>query len=297
MPINNDELEGSPSIVMDRTGGSAKRIFKIAWEDIGLAILEVFPGALFGYPYTASLPGFPWLRATRMSIDAFDPNRPTGTNQVINTYPAGAKIVVDYEPLKFPDAVDNDTPAEDDKPKDPSGQDITFLEHRVTFGGEYLTWPNNGVRWDKAADGTGYSPGTDKKHQVFEDINVGIVIPTIEHELTWNYVAGASVPWRGIRNCLGKVNTDQYIKVPPECLLFSGATAERSYSTVGIPAWKLTYRFSEKCYNYPVPAGQVAQGWNHFLRPGTGKFEKLVRRDGTGVYQSARFRQLYGGLP
>lgn len=385
MALIYDELEGSPSFVMDREGGSAKRIIKVAWSDIGRAILEVFPGAAFGYPYTASVPGFPWLRASRMSIDPWNPEHPTGTGQSMNTYPAGAKIVVDYTPYKWPDRDATDTPAGANS----DIQDVTFLEHKINFGGEYLTWPNNGVRWAKSADdaetfdplsGKVDAAKADKLFKVFEDVNVGITIPTIEHSLTWNYVRFP--PWQGIRNCLGKVNSAVHMNCQPETLLFTGATAERTYSTQGSPTWKLEYRMSEKCLNYPlrtrfklvnlvVTAGglgyevgdtlaftggtgkwaevavdtvnavtgavtgasfrdpgayftvptrpqavatitgmgagcslsagfrvkdvEPAEGWNHFLRPETGRFEKMVRKDGTSIYRGVPFRQLYGG--
>lgn len=384
MPMTYDELEGSPSFVMDREGGSAKRTIKVAWSDIGRAILEVFPGAAFGYPYTAAVPGFPWLRASRMSIDPWNPEGMTGNNESMNTYPSGAKIVVDYTPYKWPDRDATDTPAGANS----DIQDVTFLEHKINFGGEYLTWPNNGIRW--AFDTSGeqsyeYNKGKvdaaklDIKFKVFEDVNVGITIPTLEHSLTWNYVRFP--PWNGLRNCLGKVNSVKHMNCVPETLLFTGATAERTYSTQGSPTWKLEYRMSEKIMNYPlrlrfklinliVTAGgagyavgdrvsftggtgkwatvlvtainvngaitgaqfidsgayftvpvrpqsvatetgigigaamsagfrvkdtEPAEGWNHFLRPETGRFEKMVRKDGTSIYRAAAFRQLYGG--
>jgi len=389
MPMTYEELAASPTFVMDRDGGSAQRIVKVAWEDIGRAILEVFPGAAFGYPYTASIPGFPWLRAQRMTIGPWDGEHPTGHGESMNTYPNGAKIVVDYEPNTWPEPDFGDGP---DGP-DSDIKDITFLEQQITFGGEYLTWPNNGVRWDKDADGNAtYGSGGggggagDKQFKVFEDINVGVVVPTIEHSMTWHYVRRP--PWVGIRNCLGKVNSVRHMGCEPETLLFNGCTASRTYSTQGLPTWKLEYRLSEKCYNYPLQlersssgvqivnggtgyavgdilsavggigrplkvrvtaidemtgrilgvggialvtggayttipnAGggpfnlfggsgtgatafdafgtsriQDAQGWNHFLRPTTGRFERMVRKDGSGVYGGAQFRQLYGGRP
>jgi hypothetical protein len=387
MAMTYEELENSPSISMDRDGGSARRVVKVAWDDIGRAILEIFPGAAFGYPYTASLPGFPWLRAQKMQIDPWDGSHPTGTGQVMNTYPNGAKITVEYAPNKWPDQEFDDGPDQGEL------KDITFLEQRITFGGEYLTWPNNGVRWADAAPGAGvsgsagqYAPGQegDKNFQVFEDINVGVVVPTIEHSMTWNFVRRP--PWAGIRACLGKVNSAQHMNCVPETLLFNGCTAERTYSTAGSPTWKLEYRLSEKLYNAPLiaekalsnfgifaggtgyRAGDIlfivggvgqkayirvdtvnaitgavvlttvvnsgsystipnpgggpfslagsltgtgatgvdpwagrkvshAQGWNHFMRPNTGRFERMVRKDGTGVYRSTNFRQLYGGRP
>lgn len=386
MPINYEELEGSPAIVMDREGGSGRRVFKVAWSDIGRAITEIFPGAAFGYPYTASIPGFPWLRASRMDIAPWNAEGMTGNNESMNTYPSGARITVDYMPFKWP---------ETDATEGPAGansdiQDITFLEHKINFGGEYLTLPNNGVRWNEDAAGNNtfvpeggkaYPALADKNFRVFEDVNVGITLPTVEHALSWNYVRRP--PWTGIRNCLGKVNSQIHMNSQVETLLFTGASAERSYSTTGLPIWKLEYRISERCLNFPlrgifrinaltVVAGgagyqigdrvvlnggegkptratvtavggggaitalnvasfgsyytvptfpnlvgtetgsgggatvrgvprrsstESAQGWNHFMRPETGRFEKMVRKDGTSIYRGAKFRQLYGGAP
>ncbi len=387
MAVPYEELAASPSFVMDRDGGSAVRTVRVAWSDIGRVILEVFPGALFGYPYTASVPGFPWLRAQKMSIDPWNPEHPSGHDPVMNTYPGGAKITVEYAPNKFPDNDQSDGPAGN------SLQDITFLEQKINFGGEYLTWPNNGVRWENNVNGAelrAYLPGggggqvpavPEKNFQVFEDIQVGVVIPTIEHTLNWKYVRFP--PWVGIRNCIGKVNIEPFMGCHIETLLFSGASASRTYSTQGSPTWSLEYRLTEKCYNAPVrntlglgnvqvtTAGtgyaigdrlrfvggngtpsefrvtalfgasgilaveiinrgayytvpdrpnrvfsvtgmgsgaeisgafnfvrqEPAFGWNHFLRPQTGKFERMVRKDGTGVYQSTQMRQIFGGLP
>lgn len=305
--VSYEELQGSPTIKMNREGGGAQRTLLVAWGDIGRAILEVFPGAAFGYPYTASFPGFPWLRAQEMNIEPWNPENPTGNGFHINTYPNGAKITVDYAPNKFEE--------DDTGPDEKEREKITFLEHKVSIGGEYLTWPNNGVRWEQAfGTSTGevstsipsYDPADDKKFQVFEDINVGMVIPTIEHSITWHYVE--LPPWTGMRNCVGKVNAEKFGRVDPECMLFLGAEASRGYSNFGNVGWTVELRLSEKCMNYPttktvtkngkrVQVKEVPQGWNHFLRPGTGKFERMVRRDGTGVYQSAKFRQLFGGRP
>lgn len=385
MPIAYEELGGSPRIVMNREGGNARRIVKIAWSDIGRAILEIFPGAAFGYPYTASMPGFPWLRAATMDIEPFDPDNPTGTGQIMNTYPTGAKVTVGYETLKWPDP---NSSKFDNGPDNGDLNDVTFLEQRLTFGGEYLTWPNNGVKWAKdvngnvpAGSGGAGAGGAVPAVVVYQDVNVGVVIPTIEHELTWNYVAFP--PWSAIRSCLGKVNGDVHMNCFPETLLFNGAVAERTYSILGAPTWKLTYRISEKCYNYPIgatrglsavgvsaagrgytvndvltilggtgtaatvtvtavngaggvtgvvinsignygllgipgspaptaggtgtgatmscsfllPIRSEVKGWNHFLRPNTGQFERMLRKDGTGIYQFATFASLYGTGP
>jgi hypothetical protein len=230
-----------------------------------------------------------------MDIGPWDSGNPRDAGGIAR-YPGGAKITVRYEPLP---QIDLDPAQDDDGPGGEEGSDggvegVTFLEHQVSIGGEYLTFPNNGVRWDKSEASETVGSASDKRVQVFEDIQVGVVVPAIEHTLTWNYVRFP--PWFGMRSCIGKANQTRIMGAPPETLLFLGASANRSYSTVGAPNWKLEYRFVEKCQNFPVAAGQEAHGWNHFLRPNTGRFERMKRKDGTPVYPLVEFRQLFGAI-
>jgi len=289
--IPYEELEGSPTITMDRKGGSAERKLRIAWSNIGAAILEVFPGAIFGYPYNAQMPGFPWLRAQSMRIEPWDPKnpRPDSFGLGTNSYPGGgALLTINYAPNEFDD---NQTSTDKKNP-----ENVVFLEQSIAVSGEFLTWPNQGVRWETGTEGSAFIAGNnDKRWVVNEDIKVGIVIPMLDHTLTWNYVK--SPPWDAIRNCIGKVNQDAFNGCAPETLLFLGATASRSFSTIGFPWWKLGYKFAEKCMNAPLKPKDVPQGWNHFLRPNGAntKFERLVKANGDPVYALTRFRQLFGG--
>lgn len=291
MAVPYEEFEGSPTLTMDRKGGHGQRILKIAWDHIDAAILELFPGALFGYPNNASMPGFPWLRCQSVGIAPFDPANPKlTTNGLTARYPeGGALLTVNYAPNEW----DNN----DAGPGEPaSNQSLTFIEQRCSISGEFLTWPGQGVRWAKGTDGSDFSGSpTDKRYAVSEDIKVGILIPIIEHEITWNYVR--KPPWYAIRDCLGRVNELTYMDAPAECLLFLGAGASRALSTTGSPLWKLTYKFQEKCYNFRLlkARGTEPQGWNHFLRPNgiNTKFERLIRANNAPIYGLADFKPLF----
>lgn len=291
MAVVFQELEGSPQLTFDRKGGSATRTLLIAWRDINRAVLELFPGALTGFPLTASYPGARWLRAQEVKIEPFDPQSPLGTG-AINTYPGGAKLTISYAPNEWDDE-DQEPPGDDD------GEDLTFLTHRVTVGGEYLTWPNQGVRWEVGSGGQPSLANNDKRVGVMDNIQVGIICPTIEHEITHNYVARPS--WRGIRACVGRVNKRTIFGAPPECLLYLGCNAQREFTSKGTTGWTLTHRFSEKNNG----TADAPFGWNHFLRPkeDSAEFERLCKKktdpsDPTAkepIYPLINFRGIFGG--
>src|SRR4051794_31815863 len=71
MPVNYEELPGSPSFEMDRKGGQGKRTVKINWNDLLAFLEELFPSPATGYLYGAVFPGLPWLVATRVAVQPF----------------------------------------------------------------------------------------------------------------------------------------------------------------------------------------------------------------------------------
>lgn len=301
MAVAYEELAGSPTLTMDRQGGTAKRVVKIAWADIEPFLFEVFPFGNVGFPLTASFPGYRWLRAQSVDVEAFDPENPNGQSEAVNRYDTGgARVTINYAPNSTEDGEENQG--------DMDGADeIVFLENEVNVTGEYLIWPNQGVRWelngagdyvsckggdsDEFAGATGY----DRNVQVSEEIRVGIIIPMIEHSLTWNYVRRP--PWIAIRETIGCVNNNKWAGADPETLLFTGVTASRQTTSRGVKAWKVNYKFQEKCVNYPVPAGEDAIGWNHFLRP-LGKETRWDRLQYgpscRNIYRRRNFRKLFG---
>ncbi len=309
MPVAYDELGGSPTLTMDRKGGTGKRVFKINWGDIKAAITEVFPSTRFGWLNSAAMPGYPWLRAQSLDIEPWDAENPAGTNDIINRYLGGAKMTVNYAPNTF------EEPEDSTDGEKPGAEEIVFLDNEISVSGEYLTWPNQGVRWERNASAAGeidragcvaegaavLASGTPiaRSNQVSEEIKVGIIIPLLEHSLTWNQVP--RVPWAAIRSTMGRVNKLTWAGSPPGTLLFAGATASRQTTQFGAKAWKLTYKISEK--NLPKPksgAGSLpadpAIGWNHFLRPiGTWtRWDRLMYGPNCQlVYPEADFSALF----
>ena len=314
MPVIYQELEGSPKITMNREGGSATRVVLINWGDINNFILEVFPKGNFGFPLTASFPGYRWLRAQSIDIEPWFAEAPRGYGEPVNVYVSGARVTVNYAPNKIDDV-----------------EEQTFVEQEISSSAEFLTWPNQGVRWQTTPSGEVVAcgqyvgkPGTistsdiDKRKSTLlsEEIKVGIVIPIIERTMTWHYVTNP--PWVNIRNCLGKLNDRTWQGAPKETVLFGGFSASRQTTSLGIKAWKLTYKFQEKCLNYPVPKpykklkdGQMVtvtpepEGWNHFLRPMglKSRFDRVIYEQVDenekyvckSPYQLADFRKLFRG--
>lgn len=310
MAVAYEELAGSPTLVLDRDGGSAQRVVKIAWNQVKAFGLEVFPAGNLGFPLTASFPGFPWLRAQSMKVEPWNPEKPDGNGGTINTYTVGgAKVTIDYAPNKTEDGEKGDNPGDAD-----GADEIIFLENEINFGGEYLVWPNQGVRWESKPDlnadgsisvvacegqnGVVLSPSYKKDVQVSEEIRVGIIIPTIEHSMTWNRVL--QVPWNGIRTTLGKVNKLKWAGALPETMLFIGCQASRQTSNQGAKLWKLNYKFHEKCINFPIneKKKEVPIGWNHFFRPlgAKSRWDRLLYGpECRTIYQSADFGRLFRG--
>lgn len=106
------------------------------------------------------------------------------------------------------------------------------------------------------------------------------IAPNFEHTLSFNMVAYP--PWTAIRRCIGKVNAYTYTfplasgTGPAETLLFSGLNASHDMTQLGTAPYKLEYKLSEKNANAFDPLGNPF-GWNHFVRPESGEYERLLR--------------------
>lgn len=279
-PALYEELEGSPVLTYTRgKGGTAKQMFRMPWEQVDDFLALIFPspyisGTRIIIPPARIYPDKLWMVAKSTDIEPFDPMSPSGLFQAPNYYPGGAKVTVNYETPEF----DQSNPTNDG----PAGNDtVTFVTYKVSVGGEFLTYPSNSLRWDQPSDTTLVdSPGaplSPRYLSVGDDTQAAVIIPLLEHTLTWTQVAFP--PWRAIRTCLGKVNAYNFCGTPPETLLFMGCEASRDVTNQGIRCWNLEYKFAEKNqnpYNLNDP-----QGWNHFLRPdglSAGLFMRMRKR-------------------
>lgn len=279
MAVIYEELEGSPTVTMDWRGGSAQRVVLIDWNDIAAFFLELFPNPYNGWG-SAAFPGYPWLVVDKAAVAPFDPSAPSGHGEDPNVFPGGARVTVDYLPYKqVLQNADKSGPGGD---KGSSGglnsADQAFVTHKVSVGGEFITWPAHNLQWqDAALTGVSDDYKPPKEFAVSGDVTASVVMPLIEHTISWAQVAWP--PWTAIRQCLGKVNAYEFAGAPPGTLLFMGAEASRELTPTGIKAWHLDYKLSEKNYNVMNPAQPM--GWNYFLRPdgqNAGTFQLLYRR-------------------
>jgi hypothetical protein len=283
IPTWYEELENSPSITMDRRGGSAQRVVRIAWDDINAFFLELFPNPYNGWG-TAIFPGYPWLVVDRVRVEPFDP-APRGLNEEINYFPGGARVTVDYAPPERDPSLQGGAQGDKSGPGagpgstgGNTGSDQAFVTHKVSVGGEFITWPSKNLQWQDPAKGSAqWDPAPAKEFEVSGDTSAAVVMPLIEHTISWAQVLWP--PWLAIRQCLGRVNAYEFAGAPPGTLLFLGAEASRELTPTGIKAWQLDYKFSEKNYNALNPARPM--GWNYFLRSdgaNAGTMQLLYRK-------------------
>jgi hypothetical protein len=299
MSVSVEELEGSPKIKIDRSGGSATRTFKLAWADVPVFFTELFPNPLAGYPAVAWVPGYSWMLAQSAEAEPFDPTKPGGVNVGSDiTYSDTARVTVQYGPPEMdqqqqPGGASGEEGGGGDKSgpggdqgatggeKGSTNQPVTLLEHSVSVGAEFLTISNLALTWETG----GAVPNP--------TVRAGQLQPTMEHQVTWNNVF--QPPWDKIRSCVGCVNFSTFLGAPAECVLFLGSDANRNITNQGQKAWTLKYKFSEK-------NDDDGKGWNHFYRAdargGVAKSKLKIKGGGGGgvgglIYQKATFTSLF----
>lgn len=285
MGVFAEELEGSPTIDMDRGGGSAMREFLIPYDSLFPFLTEVFPTDPYtGYTDAASFPApLTWLVADSVKV------RPFGRMHGLQEVPAKYdffKVSIGYKYSQVdwkmasgggldpsgPGGADGSTGGQG------AGQGVKWVTHKIRIGGEFIILPLDAIEWEFPFQG---------KKEV-TDITAGKLVPLIEHTLQWSYVDRP--PWDNIRDCVGRVNTVKFAGAPEECMLFLGAEATREYALDATSYWNLQYSFSEKNNGTKF----VPYGWNHFLRPKTGEWERLVRKtNGEGIYDKVDMKKLF----
>lgn len=269
MAVEYEELEGSPKLKITKEGQSAQRVLRVAWDDIDDFVSETF-GIIYGAGETTvrqppvPFPGKPWLFPESIDIEPMDGENPRGTGPDGScSYPhAGARVTVGYKTLDFED---------DDEP---------YLSIRTSVGAEFLTLPKAGLKWDVTVDGL---------TSVSDEVAAGLLVPTIEHQLTLHRVA--VVPWDSIRAAIGRVNSSVYSGVPAECLLFCGCELSREVGLEGAKHWQIDYRFSERVV---IDTNGDIAGWNHFYREAgaSSGFYRLETAAGDPIYRLASFAGL-----
>lgn len=304
MTVDFDEIQGSPKFDYGPDGWTAVREGYTAWTDIDTFIAELLaPTITAGQtPIQGAPKSFPTNTNLRVANIHIEPEltSQTGPNanedfETLISYQR-AKWTIRYETQRgsFPN---NENEALEE------GDPVPFLSHRWSAGGEFLTLNNSGLEWSTDSGA------------VSEDVNAGLLIPTIEHQITWERVVRP--PFNGIRATLGKVNEARGSfatgTIYKETLLFVGAELERQVMSDGKRAWKVAYRFSERAVEatdtgsdsiQAIVSGAVETttigGWNHFYRQLDGKtgFYRLAKKlegDVTDafIYPLANFAALF----
>lgn len=264
--LEYEELAGSPTFSATPDGMSATQIYKMGIGGGLLLADESFPAPVqspcgFEFNPTRKMPGFPWLHTKQIDVEGFDPENPRQGTQH-NFYAEGERVTIEYQ-----------TSAEN--------EDVTVLTHRVGIGGEFMQMPSHGLKWSDQA------PGETVQE---EDVGAAKVIPTVEHELTFNWVPDP--PFDKIVAKIGMVNgLTNLFNATPETLMFIGADADRNITSQGADAWKVVYRFSQRVVKM---GGAGSIGWNHFFRPSDGIWKKLQDKNGNDMYESTTFSDLFG---
>ncbi len=296
-----NEISGSPKRIQTSVNAEAERRGIIAWSDIDALIAQVFPstinaGIVVEQGAGVAYPGNSFLRADSIEfVPHFGEEDPT-TNvdlsqdfDTLTTYTSALATIV-YLTQKF-------AQGEEEQEEDPT----TFLRHRWSIGGEFLSLGGDSAIWE--LDG-----------EQSADTEPAVFVPTVEHEITWPRVT--SPPFAAIRDRIGKVNDTELNfvtgTIAKETLAFVGAEIQREVLSDGSRAWEVTYRFSERRVvsldedaDLSGPSPGIG-GWNHYWRsfdstdtnvPG---FYRLILINASpvgdlfnSVYKQASFAELF----
>jgi hypothetical protein len=310
VPTVLEELEGGPVITITRNDATARRYCKVPWEadltSINAGLTELFPNT---YP-PATLPGWGWLQVQKVEVAPYDPSNPRpGPDGQLNSYAAGAKFSIDYATNRDDQGVQSapgGTPiksgpggAAGSSANQGSTNNVTFLTHKVTVSAESVSLPDRSVVWSESENGLlFFDPAhpDDSRFAMTTPVKVGRRVCLFEHSLTWNYVIWP--PWLAMRNCIGRVNLYTIAGALPETLIFAGVEANQDLSLTEFPYWKVTYKFIERMMGFEDEGAMSGpMGWNHMLRPATGEFERVLRRNGQPVYAKVDFMDLFVQTP
>lgn len=295
-----DELPGSPIYGGTADKPTGQRIFLIDWDAIDLFLKELFPlpdtyGDYWDFKEPANLrwTGFTTtteeypLVAQSYQITPFEETHILSELDATEkrSYLHGAKVTVDYGAPFYQYGGTND------RKLWPSGPDLLY-RHEMSFSGEMLKLGVTGWKWSLDA-------GPVKA----EDAQLGKLIPSAEHTLTWFQVPS---PQRAaITEAVGTVNSVTFLDVPPQSLLFVGADAKPgSRPTGGKQVWTITMKFLERNFweaNSALNGEEAPVGWNEIFRTDSedyAPFWDTPYREGTGgeeitIYRSSDFRDLF----
>lgn len=246
------------------------------------------------------LPGAPWMITKSVSMTPVVeslPVDPFGSD--LNNGLTDDEYAATYGRLVYLDITYETGVGNEDEQNQPDENDpVTFLEHSLSAGVEYLSIPPTNSTVAEGEDpetnqGT-YSANRDAQLGAFK------IIPTVEHQLKWKWALKPN--WTTIYGAMGKVN-DSAIKLfhnaKKHHVLFTGVSGTQNYrmfrsrrnqTGLIVDPWSLEFKFSQRTIN----DGGAQYGWNHVFSPKKGKWVKLKRQDtGQFLYEDTDFLDLF----
>lgn len=281
MAVPFTEWEGYPKIRYANGQLSFERKLMCPWNRSIEFFTELVGGfasiaGTFTYQPPAQFPGVPYAVVQEVSIEPWSERimtPATGLNQSTNAYEY-AVFNVRYGMQDI-----QGSGGRSDLPAVPDG---TTISYRQSYGAEYMTVPGNTFKW--ASDDA----------PVSDDINAGLLLPTIDFTLSWRNVPRP--PWAKIDELAGKVNDASFLGYDAGKVLFLGMTEEAEFQIDRSPRWTLDYAFKVRSVNSTVNP-TATYGWNHFYRQepvsGGEHWQAIKNKSGDPVYASANLLSLF----
>lgn len=256
------------------------------------------PGTTFITTKTITLR--PW-QGDAFPGDPFEVDRADlGNTAWQRTYAMYYEATITYETTPFGGDDDDATPNE----QEPE----SFLEHSVSVGGQLIATQTAKVKIKEQTlsqnpgypdlDPTYVVPEADRVENKDPLLPTTRLIPGIEHNLKWRYCLRPA--WSVIRASLGVLNDRAlplFFNAPAETIMFTGLSGSQQYlwtgqftrNSIRVRPWNMDFKFSER---YIIEAGEE-YGWNHVYSPLKGKWVRLVRPDGKGMYTVANLKDIF----
>ncbi len=135
-----------------------------------------------------------------------------------------------------------------------------------------LKLANQGLQWANGGTPTPVQGQT---------LNAGKTISMMEYDLQLH--RATSIP-SAIFSLIGQVNNAAFAGVAAEGLLYLGAEISQSVTSDGSQPYEISAKFAQRYID-----GSTSLGWNHYFRPETGNWERVISDSGNPVYALGNF--------
>jgi hypothetical protein len=262
MAYDLEELQAPTYDISERGITATRRLRLYDWADVDEYIDDLFPGGVptGDNPYRpgqSTFPGRSALILRSVKVEPFDANNISGTDSYNRAVcGSGADITLEYGTVDYDEQSNPDS-----NPDDPT----TWMSHDISVQQQYMTHALSGLKWS-----TGGAA-------VHEDVLPGFPITMINHDLTWHNVPNP--PLSTWYTYVGKCNSSTFLGHAAERVIFSGFNAGRQAKTDGSVSYECRLTFQARICQGGTNAD--AAGWNHFLDPSTGAWDRIVTKTGS----------------